>query len=85
MKLLTSNILITIILKIKHYRIYKLSLGAYHDGANSPSGFSQCLASNGNIMTPTAMVTNEYNQYLNIFSKCSINAFKNNLLSLNLR
>lgn len=51
----------------------------------SVQGYSQCPASNGNIMTPSAFIVTNYNQYFNTFSNCSINAFKSNLLSADLK
>jgi hypothetical protein len=62
------------------------SLGLYHDGDKSPDDlYSKCNASYGNIMAPSSRPVSEYNQYINKFSNCSINGFKANLLSSNLK
>jgi len=50
-----------------------------------PTGYSQCSGTSGNIMNPTAYASNSYNTYIFKFSICSINGFKSNLLSPDLR
>ena len=62
------------------------SLGSYHDGVSNPAGYSQCSAEKNNIMTPFGSVWTQYTaNNINQFSNCSINGFKLNLLSNNLK
>jgi hypothetical protein len=57
------------------------SLGAYHDGTGSAAA---CPASSNNIMTPLLGLYSNVNG-LFYFSNCSINSFKQTLLSYDMK